>query len=510
MPGCTKEVQKIVKLCNKYGISFKASTTFWSSQGFIGTDNSVQLDMRRMKSVTIDPLNMTAIIEPYATAVMIQAEAMKYGLTPNIGGMGCSSSILASTSGWQGPGPCSIFTGTAYDNLICAEWVLPNGELLKTGSAGGGEGWFHGDGIGPSLRAILRGGIGTAGDMGVCTKMSIKLAPWYGPKTIPLRGSAPAYKACLDNNMRAYTICFPNWEAWARATQYFHETRILFAGHRQFNMFGRDIKCAMVKIISDSEKQLCDLNWLLDDPETKAQNENMKIDMQVVITGSSELDTEYKEKALDEILRLTGGWKSELMQEKDMHDWLLMFMLRMGHKNLNYVLCGAYEGHFGLHRTNYYMSAAVVEEASALKKEHEQSGTYMAAVGGNSCMGGLAGLGGGGGVSWEFFAHFDAHDKDSIKGVCDYFKVSNKWMADKGLGGCMGKLNESSRTPEGYNRTQEEHNAMFSKTAQPEIFEYQYLVKQLVNPGNLTGTYYKTVDPAVVDKSQAGSVGVFV
>lgn len=510
LPGSTEQVQKIIQICNREKIDFKASSTFWSAQGFVSSDNSIQLDMRRMRKIEIDAKNMTATIEPFATAAAIQAETMKYGLTPNVGGMGCSSSILASTAGWQGPGPGSIYAGSAYDNLICAEWVLPNGEVMVTGSAGAGCGWFCGEGPGPSLRAIVRGGIGTAGDMGVCTKMSIKLSPWPGPEELPTYGTTPAYKAQLPDNFKAYTICFPDWNAWARAIQMLHESRIIYAGHRQFNMFGRDIKAAMVSILTDPEKQLCDLPALMEDPYIKEQNKLMCIDTQIILAGMSELDMEFKEKCLDYILEQTGGWKSELMNRKDIADWSLLYFTRLGHKNLNYVLCGAYEGHFGLSRTNYFLSASVVEEAAALKRENELSGDFLAAVGGNSCMGGVGGIGGGGGVSWEFFAHFDAHDKESIKGVCDYFSKTNKWMAEKGLGGCMGKLNDSSRTPDGYRRTQEEMNNMFSRSAQPDVFVYQWKVREAFNPNNLTGSYYKTVEPDAVDRSKVGTVGVFV
>src|SRR4030042_798388 len=48
LPGSTEEVQAIVKLCNKYKIKFKASSTFWSAQGFPSEDDTIQLDMRRM------------------------------------------------------------------------------------------------------------------------------------------------------------------------------------------------------------------------------------------------------------------------------------------------------------------------------------------------------------------------------------------------------------------------------------------------------------------------------
>ncbi len=80
LPGSTEEVQKIIKLCNKYNIQFKASTTFWSVMGYIGGDNSVQLDMRRMRRIEIDAKNMYAIVEPYAIGAVVQAEALKVGL----------------------------------------------------------------------------------------------------------------------------------------------------------------------------------------------------------------------------------------------------------------------------------------------------------------------------------------------------------------------------------------------------------------------------------------------
>ena len=51
MPGCTAEVQAIVKICNKYDIHFKAATTFWSVMGYIGDDDSLQIDMKRMKKM---------------------------------------------------------------------------------------------------------------------------------------------------------------------------------------------------------------------------------------------------------------------------------------------------------------------------------------------------------------------------------------------------------------------------------------------------------------------------
>jgi hypothetical protein len=89
--------------------------------------------------------------------------------------------------------------------------------------------------------------------MGVCTRVAIRLHPWVGPKYLPIRGVAPAYKADGLENIKCYTLCFPDWDAYAKSFQLFHETDVIYLGHRQFNMFGRDIKTAMIKILTDPE-----------------------------------------------------------------------------------------------------------------------------------------------------------------------------------------------------------------------------------------------------------------
>ncbi len=494
LPGSTNEVQAIVKICNQYGIQFKGATTFWSVMGYIGSDFSIQIDLRRMRKFEIDPKNQFAVLEPYVIGGAIQAEAMKVGLTLNIPGVGCSSSVVASSAGWVGFGPTSISMGCASENILGAEWVLPNGEILRTGSLGAGSGWYCGEGPGPSTRGILRGKMGTAGSFGICTRMAVRLHPWAGPKVLPTKGTIPAYKADLPDNFKTYTLCFPSWDAYAEAINLFHQNDILFLGHRQFTMFGRDIKTAMIMILNDPDKQLADIPALVEDPYLKEQNEKMKIDIQVIIAGMTKRDTEFKEKAIDKILEMTGGWKSELMLKKELADWVLLYLIRMGHKNLNYVMCGAYEGNFGL-SGNVFVSSSVMEEASALKKKWEDETNYIAAVGGDSDMGSICIMGGGGSTGWEFFTHFDAYEKSSVKGTADFFNATQEWMTAKGLGVDMGKWNQSARRPDGYYFTQEQQNEMFSKLPQPLVTEYQYKVREAFNPNNLCGSYYRTLEP---------------
>jgi len=369
---------------------------------------------------------------------------------------------------------------------------------LRTGSLGAGSGWFCGEGPGPSTRAILRGFQGSTGSLGVCTKVAIRMHPWPGPTHIPTRGTIPAYKAILPDNFKTYTLCFKTWDDYAKGVALLHENEVLFLGHRQFNKFGRDVKTAMLKILTDPDKQLCDMPALMNDPELKKINEDMKIDIQVIIAGVTKRDLEYKEKALDKILELSGGWKSKYMMDKEMVDYVLMYLIRMGHKNLNFVMCGGYEGNYGL-SGNLFVSTKVMEEAAALKRKWELETRHIAATGGDSDMGSISIIGGGGPTGWEFFTFFDAHDKPSIKGTADFFNDTQRWMDEKGLGRDMGHWNQDLRREDGHGFTQEEHDAMFVNLPQPLVTVYQYKVRDAINPKHLCGSYYRTLTPSKVN-----------
>ena len=494
LPGSTEEVQQVVRLCNKYKVWFKAASTFWAAMGYIGNDNAIQIDMIRMDSVEVDEKNMMAVVEPFAIGAVVQVEAMKRGLNCNIAGVGCSSSVLAGSSGWVGFGPSSISMGIASENMLGVEWVLPDGEILRTGTLGADGEWFCGEGPGPSPRAILRGFAGTAGSMGVCTKIAIRLHPWPGPKWIPVRGTAPLYRTDGLDCVRAYTICLPDWNAYIELFRLLYEADICYLAHRQFNMFGRDIKTAMIEVVNHPELQFRDIPRLVEDPWLKEQNEQMKVDVQLIIAGFTERDLDYKGKGLDAILEQIGAHKSEYYLQQDIEDFVKLYLLRLGRKNYNYTLCSSYEGNFGL-TGSVWVSAPLMEEASDLKKEWEQTHTGVAAVGGDSDMGSVSAFGGGGVTGWEFFVHFDAFDLDSIRDSDEHINKSQEWMFSKGFGVDMGRSNGDVRKPDGYSYSQEEHDAFYSKLPQPSLAMYPWKIRETFNPNHLTGTYYRTLTP---------------
>lgn len=216
LPSSTKEVQAIVKLCNRFGMKFHAFGTGYGGQNAAGTEDTVLLDLRRMNHILdIDEKNMTAVVEPYVSFAQLMGEAMKLGLSINVLGAGCNCSVVASYSSMHGNNVLSVSQGYSGRNLLGVEWVLPTGEIVKLGAPGSSAGWFTGDGPGPSLRGIMRGALGAEGGIGVFTKCAAHLHPWYGPSVLEVKGNSPYYEAVIPPNFEYHICQFPTWQQFA-------------------------------------------------------------------------------------------------------------------------------------------------------------------------------------------------------------------------------------------------------------------------------------------------------
>jgi hypothetical protein len=109
-------------------------------------------------------------------------------------------------------------------------------------------------------------------------------------------------------------------------------------------------------------------------------------------------------------------------------------------------------------------------------------------------MGGMAGIGGGGLTAWENFTHFDSHDAKSVKETHDYFDNTSKFGLTNGLG-AMERMYSMCRRDDGLALTQEEQAKRLSASAQPLAFEYQWKIREFLNPKHLGDAYYMTLEP---------------
>jgi glycolate oxidase len=208
LPKDTKEVQAIVKLCNKYKTQYKASSTGWIYCDPSGP-GCIKIDLRRMNHIIeINEKNMYAVVEPYVLYGQLHAELMKRGLNCNITGAGanCSALPLAAHANL---GQLSVSGSYGDRNLLAFEWVTPDGEIVRAGSLEASGEWFCGDGPGPSLRGIIRGDAVPLAGLGVYTKAAQKLYHFPGPSVWPVEGVSPRYTSPVPSNMMMRYYYFP-------------------------------------------------------------------------------------------------------------------------------------------------------------------------------------------------------------------------------------------------------------------------------------------------------------
>src|SRR4030066_237055 len=190
LPRTTEEVQKIVKVCNRYKVPYVPySTGFYGPRSHCHVDDELLVDLKRLNDFEIDEKHFYAVVGSGVIYSPLQEEAMERGAYVVIGGGGAQASVVANLIG-DGWSPLSHRIGPPHRRLLGTELVLPDGELVKTGSLAVGDDPFWGDGPGPDLRGLLRGYTGLRGCLGIVTKMAIKLLP-FQPERLEPTGISP-------------------------------------------------------------------------------------------------------------------------------------------------------------------------------------------------------------------------------------------------------------------------------------------------------------------------------
>lgn len=184
LPSSTEETQAIVKICNRYTIPF---IPFTNGQVFCNPTNpspTLIIHFSRMnKIIHIDVQNMSATLEPYVDYAQLQAEAMKRGLWNGGTPLATTLCKLASQFAFAGLWQTDLKYGLFNRNIVSVKMVLPDGEILTTGSRcipRAGDFWEYGPG--PDLMGLQRSGIGTNG---IVTEITVKLHSWVGDETLP-------------------------------------------------------------------------------------------------------------------------------------------------------------------------------------------------------------------------------------------------------------------------------------------------------------------------------------
>ena len=492
MPGSTEEVQAIVKACNRYTLKFHVFSTGWGPWAASPSEGQILLDLRRMDRILeIDEQNMFAVVEPYVVAGQLQAEAMKVGLNNHISGAGAGTSVLANACCFQGGGPDCMYFASPQDSILSIEWVMPTGEILRTGSLGSDLGWFCAEGPGPSTQGIIRGALGGSGGWGVVTKIAIRLVHWPGPSQIPIEGTVPSYKAQLPEDLfKAAFPAFPNWQAFADAIYRIYDSEIGYIAHRQFIMWGDELQAAFLNIVTDPTKQLYDLQELLEKPEIQKLTEEMRRNFQLILVGMTPGDLEYQKKVLDHILSETGGWNIAFVDDPAIQGYVLLFMIKLCFKNLNFTATGGFSDTYNSVASPDVWASGEIEAGKKLLKKY----AGRIADAGDQAMGPIGGQGGGGVTGWEDFVFYDPYDPDSAKAATEISDEGDKLKIAQGRppgGMLLGLARSTHADPE----------IRAQKLSKSPEYHWQRKLKALLDPNGVgSGNYFWGAETSKEDK----------
>lgn len=309
-PKSTDEVQAIVRVCNRFGLKFKAHSTGF---GMGNMSPLVAIDLRRMNQIIeINEKNMYAIVEPYCSFAAVMNAAMKKGLRVYQTGAGPSASPLANATSAWGYGTVNCSAGWGGRVTLAIEWVLPTGEVLRPGSLGAVGEWITGDGPGISVKGVMRGAVGHLGGLGVFTKVALKLVPWYGPPQIESFGEPPNYTVKIPDCMKSVTMVFSSQDGYYEAMRYFQEEGIVYWCSRRgaFSMAaaatGTNAEVLEKYKAGEFQKKLA----LLDN------------NLSIGIDASSSREMEFKEKIVHKVVEKLGG---EIVDE-NIHEMTARFV----------------------------------------------------------------------------------------------------------------------------------------------------------------------------------------
>jgi len=294
LPGDTREVQAVVRACNRHRVHFKAHSTGWGFYAGAGKDDVVLLDLRRMDRILdLDERNMIAVVEPYVNGVELSVEANRKGLCCHIVGAGGNTSVLASVTSMMGQGWTGIYTGFNNRNLLGCQWVMPDGEVMTVGSAASTGNWFSPNGPGIGLRGVFRGFAGALGGLGVFTRAAVKLYHWNGPREVRALGTTPDYHAEIPPRHGMYTLSWPDWERAEEGFTKIGEAEIGYA-------LCRNAPSISAAAITQSNAEFLDV-WKTGFMQTHPHL------FLFIVHGASDREFAFHEECLHQILDETGG-----------------------------------------------------------------------------------------------------------------------------------------------------------------------------------------------------------
>ena len=169
LPGSREELIAVVRLLAAHDVPFvpRGAGTGLSG-GALADEGSVLLVLTRLNRILqIDADNALAIVEPGVVNARLSAAVKPHGLHYAPDPSSQTACTIGGNVAENAGGPHCLKYGVTANHILALELLLADGSLVDVGSPGG-EPW------GPDLVGLF---VGSEGNFGVATKITVRLTP---------------------------------------------------------------------------------------------------------------------------------------------------------------------------------------------------------------------------------------------------------------------------------------------------------------------------------------------
>ncbi len=314
LPASTEEVAEIVRICNRHDVRYVAMVTGCIPTAYATEKDTIIIHLKRMnRIVEINEKDRYALIEPGVRHVQLYPEVRKLGLSYAAPAVGPGGSALVTYACTGGDNHVQYGTSRPTRYLLGVEMVMPDGEILHTGSLQTDSGWFCPESPGPSLRGIVKGFSGNSGKTGIVTKCAIALDMCKGPAEIRREGISPHHKMIMDSDCsRVYVFNYKDIHDVGKAILALGESEVAATVQKYFYL-------PLSLMMTDSANEF----W-----EKWSTFKNVfPMPLVVHLATQSARELAYEEKILFDVVRETNGTRIPREYEKWWEEHTDYFMI---------------------------------------------------------------------------------------------------------------------------------------------------------------------------------------
>ena len=169
LPATRDEVVRVMHVLARFGLPFVARGAGTGlSGGALANPDAVLLTLTRLTRIlAIDSRNRRAVVEPGVVNARLSRATARYGLHYAPDPSSQTACTIGGNVAENAGGPHCLKYGVTTNHILALEVVLPDGEVIRLGSATG-EPW------GPDLTGLF---VGSEGMFGVATEITVRLVP---------------------------------------------------------------------------------------------------------------------------------------------------------------------------------------------------------------------------------------------------------------------------------------------------------------------------------------------